>query len=199
MATRSGHRGAPGRGASGAGDGPLRHPRRIAGSSRSHGMGAALARSVRDRPGARPRRGTRRRGGHRAARPRPRLPRRGHAGPHAVRPRARGGTARRRPHHGEHRRGLRHPRRGRSGPVRDTFAAKPDLVVVEAFRADDETVEKLEKRGVPVPATLGADPADPIRTCRTCSARSARPRVAPSGPTWCSRSSTGTSPRPRSG
>lgn len=84
-------------------------------------------------------------------------------------------------------------------PVRDTFAAKPDLVVVEAFRADDETVEKLEKRGVPVPATLGADPADPIRTCRTCSARSARPRGTPSGPTWCSRSSTGTSPRPRSG
>lgn len=52
----------------------------------------------------------------------------------------------------------------REEPDLDTlFATKPDLVVVEAFKADDEIIKKLEKRGVPVLATLGADPADPIK------------------------------------
>lgn len=46
------------------------------------------------------------------------------------------------------------------------FAAKPDLVVVEAFNAHDETLKKLEKRGVPVVATRGADPHDPIKNVR---------------------------------
>ena len=42
------------------------------------------------------------------------------------------------------------------------FAADPDLIIVEAFSADDELIAQLEKRGVPVLATLGADGADPI-------------------------------------
>ncbi|MFI7364965.1 iron-siderophore ABC transporter substrate-binding protein [Streptomyces sp. NPDC050149] len=51
----------------------------------------------------------------------------------------------------------------REEPDLDTlYAAKPDLIVVEAFKADDETLVKLEKRGVPVMATLGANPKDPI-------------------------------------
>lgn len=51
----------------------------------------------------------------------------------------------------------------REEPDLDTlYAAKPDLIVVEAFDADDETIAKLEKRGVPVMATRGANPADPI-------------------------------------
>ncbi|MFI1992884.1 ABC transporter substrate-binding protein [Actinoplanes sp. NPDC020271] len=37
------------------------------------------------------------------------------------------------------------------------YAANPDLIIVEAFKADDEIIGKLEKRGVPVLATVGAD------------------------------------------
>jgi iron complex transport system substrate-binding protein len=55
----------------------------------------------------------------------------------------------------------------REEPDLDTlYAAKPDLIVVEAFKADDETLKKLEKRGVPVMATKGADPDDPIGNMR---------------------------------
>ncbi|WP_031046339.1 iron-siderophore ABC transporter substrate-binding protein [Streptomyces sp. NRRL F-5650] len=55
----------------------------------------------------------------------------------------------------------------REEPDLDTlYAAKPDLVVVEAFDAEDETVARLEKRGVPVMATRGADPDDPIGNMR---------------------------------
>ncbi|MFD7707845.1 ABC transporter substrate-binding protein [Streptomyces sp. NPDC059785] len=55
----------------------------------------------------------------------------------------------------------------REEPDLDTlYAAKPDLIVVEAFDPDDETIKKLEKRGVPVLATKGADPKDPIGNMR---------------------------------
>ncbi|MEU8794348.1 iron-siderophore ABC transporter substrate-binding protein [Streptomyces sp. NPDC048643] len=55
----------------------------------------------------------------------------------------------------------------REEPDLDTlYAAKPDLIVVEAFDADDETIAKLEKRGVPVMATRGANPDDPIGNMR---------------------------------
>jgi iron complex transport system substrate-binding protein len=51
----------------------------------------------------------------------------------------------------------------RGEPDLDTlYATDPDLIVVEAFSADDELIAQLEKRGVPVLATLGADAADPI-------------------------------------
>lgn len=42
------------------------------------------------------------------------------------------------------------------------YATDPDLIVVEAYSADDEIIGQLEARGVPVLATLGADPEDPI-------------------------------------
>jgi ferric hydroxamate transport system substrate-binding protein len=42
------------------------------------------------------------------------------------------------------------------------YATNPDLVVVEAFKADDELITKLEKRGVPVLATVGADASGQI-------------------------------------
>jgi iron complex transport system substrate-binding protein len=55
----------------------------------------------------------------------------------------------------------------REEPDLDTlYAADPDLVVVEAFDADDEMIRRLEKRGVPVMATRGADPKDPIGNMR---------------------------------
>ncbi|MFJ4623773.1 iron-siderophore ABC transporter substrate-binding protein [Streptomyces sp. NPDC088812] len=55
----------------------------------------------------------------------------------------------------------------REEPDLDTlYAAEPDLIIVEAFDADDETIAKLEKRGVPVMATRGADPDDPIGNMR---------------------------------
>ncbi|MEV5814885.1 iron-siderophore ABC transporter substrate-binding protein [Streptomyces mutabilis] len=55
----------------------------------------------------------------------------------------------------------------REEPDLDTlYAAEPDLIVVEAFDADDEMIKKLEKRGVPVMATRGADPKDPIGNMR---------------------------------
>ena len=51
----------------------------------------------------------------------------------------------------------------RGEPDLDTlYAADPDLIIVEAFSADDELIAQLEERGVPVLATLGADGADPI-------------------------------------
>lgn len=42
------------------------------------------------------------------------------------------------------------------------YATKPDLIIVEAFKADDEQITKLEKRGVPVLATVGADASGQI-------------------------------------
>lgn len=42
------------------------------------------------------------------------------------------------------------------------FATDPDLVIVEAYTADDEIIGQLEEYGVPVLATSGADAADPI-------------------------------------
>lgn len=42
------------------------------------------------------------------------------------------------------------------------FGTDPDLVIVEAYTADDEIIGKLESYGVPVLATKGADAADPI-------------------------------------
>jgi len=42
------------------------------------------------------------------------------------------------------------------------YGTNPDLIIVEAFTADDEKIAALEKRGVPVLATLGANAADPI-------------------------------------
>ena len=42
------------------------------------------------------------------------------------------------------------------------YAADPDLIIIEAYSADDELIAQLEERGVPVLATVGADGADPI-------------------------------------
>lgn len=42
------------------------------------------------------------------------------------------------------------------------FATNPDLVIVEAYTADDEIIGQLAAYGVPVLATKGADAADPI-------------------------------------
>lgn len=42
------------------------------------------------------------------------------------------------------------------------YATDPDLIIVEAFSADDELIAQLERRDVPVLATLGADGADQI-------------------------------------
>lgn len=42
------------------------------------------------------------------------------------------------------------------------YATDPDLIIIEAYTADDELISQLEKRGVPVLATVGADGADPI-------------------------------------
>lgn len=51
----------------------------------------------------------------------------------------------------------------RGEPDLDTlYGANPDLIIVEAFSADDELITTLEKRGVPVLATLGANGADQI-------------------------------------
>lgn len=56
----------------------------------------------------------------------------------------------------------------RGEPDLDTlYASNPDLIIVEAFSADDELIATLEKRGVPVLATLGADGADPIGNMKT--------------------------------
>lgn len=37
------------------------------------------------------------------------------------------------------------------------YATNPDLIVMEVYQSDDELLAKLEKRGVPVLATVGAD------------------------------------------
>ncbi|WP_440710891.1 iron-siderophore ABC transporter substrate-binding protein [Herbiconiux sp. YIM B11900] len=42
------------------------------------------------------------------------------------------------------------------------YGTNPDLIIVEAYSADDELIAQLEERGVPVLATIGADAADPI-------------------------------------
>ena len=42
------------------------------------------------------------------------------------------------------------------------FATNPDLVVVEAYTAEDEILEQLAKYDVPVLATKGADAKDPV-------------------------------------
>ncbi|GAB3411574.1 siderophore ABC transporter substrate-binding protein CdtB [Schumannella luteola] len=42
------------------------------------------------------------------------------------------------------------------------YAQKPDLIIVEAFSADDEKVTRLLKRDVPVLVTKGSDTSDPI-------------------------------------
>lgn len=42
------------------------------------------------------------------------------------------------------------------------YATNPDLIIIEAFSADDELIATLEARGVPVLATLGADGSDQI-------------------------------------
>lgn len=46
------------------------------------------------------------------------------------------------------------------------FGTDPDLVIVEAYTAEDEIIGKLEKYGVPVLATKGADAKDPIANMR---------------------------------
>lgn len=43
------------------------------------------------------------------------------------------------------------------------FATDPDLVIIEAYTAEDEIIKQLEKYDVPVLATKGADAADPIQ------------------------------------
>lgn len=43
------------------------------------------------------------------------------------------------------------------------LAANPDLVIVEAYSADDAIIKQLEKYDVPVLATQGADTADPVQ------------------------------------
>ena len=42
------------------------------------------------------------------------------------------------------------------------FSTNPDLVVVEAYTAEDEILEQLAKYDVPVLATKGADAEDPV-------------------------------------
>lgn len=43
------------------------------------------------------------------------------------------------------------------------FGANPDLVIVEAYTAEDEIIKQLEAYDVPVLATKGADAADPVQ------------------------------------
>lgn len=53
---------------------------------------------------------------------------------------------------------------GRGEPNLDAiFATEPDLVIVEAYTPDDAIIGQLERYGVPVLATQGADGADPIQ------------------------------------
>lgn len=42
------------------------------------------------------------------------------------------------------------------------YATNPDLIVIEAYSADDEIIGQLEERDVPVLVTVGADGADQI-------------------------------------
>jgi iron complex transport system substrate-binding protein len=46
------------------------------------------------------------------------------------------------------------------------FATNPDLIVVEAYTAEDEILKQLAKYDVPVLATKGADAKDPIRNMK---------------------------------
>jgi iron complex transport system substrate-binding protein len=46
--------------------------------------------------------------------------------------------------------------------VEALFATNPDLVIVEAYTAEDDIIKQLEEYDVPVLATKGADAADPI-------------------------------------
>lgn len=43
------------------------------------------------------------------------------------------------------------------------LATDPDLVIVEAYSADDQAIKQLSKYDIPVLATKGADAADPIK------------------------------------
>jgi ABC-type Fe3+-hydroxamate transport system substrate-binding protein len=43
------------------------------------------------------------------------------------------------------------------------FGTDPDLVIVEAYTAEDEIIKQLEEYDVPVLATKGADAADPVQ------------------------------------
>lgn len=43
------------------------------------------------------------------------------------------------------------------------YGANPDLIIIEAYTAEDEIIKQLEKQDVPVLATKGADGADPIK------------------------------------
>jgi ferric hydroxamate transport system substrate-binding protein len=43
------------------------------------------------------------------------------------------------------------------------YATEPDLVIIEAYTAQDEIIAQLEKYDVPVLATKGADAADPVQ------------------------------------
>jgi len=53
---------------------------------------------------------------------------------------------------------------GRGEPNLDAlFATNPDLVIVEAYTADDAIIQQLTKYDVPLLATKGADAADPIQ------------------------------------
>lgn len=45
-------------------------------------------------------------------------------------------------------------------------AADPDLVIVEAYSADDEIIGQIENLGLPVLATSGADAQDPIQNMK---------------------------------
>lgn len=53
---------------------------------------------------------------------------------------------------------------GRREPNLDAlYATDPDLIIVEAYTPTDEIIATLERRGVPVLATKGADAADPVQ------------------------------------
>lgn len=43
------------------------------------------------------------------------------------------------------------------------YGADPDLIIVEAYTAEDEIIKQLEKQDVPVLATKGADAKDPLK------------------------------------
>lgn len=47
------------------------------------------------------------------------------------------------------------------------LAAAPDLIVIEAYTAEDESIKAMEKLGIPVLATKGADAGDPIAQMRS--------------------------------
>ncbi len=46
------------------------------------------------------------------------------------------------------------------------LATNPDLVIVEAYSADDQAIKQISKYDVPVLATKGADAADPIQNMK---------------------------------